>query len=87
MAININYNITDKVLCVNTEHNNLDELEVIENFYFKISCEIFLNESIILVTKQPQEYSFGKGMEKSYNLKIDKINVLINKIDKCENDF
>jgi hypothetical protein len=87
MAININYNITDKLLCVNTGHNNLDELGIIENFYFKISCKIFLNESTILVTKQPQEYSFGKGMEKSYNLKIDKSKVLINKVDKCENAF
>ena len=87
MALNIKYYSLENFICVDTEHTEMLDLNSVENLYYKILCDIFLNKSVTLITKQPQEYSFGSGMEKSCKVKLNNLSVLINKIDNCNSDL
>ena len=81
MSIKLKYNITDRAICISTKHDTFIELKVIERLYFKILREVFLNKSLLLITRQPQKYSFGEGLANKYFLRFGKETLMVNKID------
>lgn len=87
MAISIGYLKDVNILRIHTKHDRVEELEKIEDFYFDLLSILFSGESMVFITKQPQKYSYGVGMENSYYLKVNKDTLLINEIDNCNKEF
>lgn len=83
MIKQIDYSDSKNLIYISTQHIGKEQLEEVENFYFKVLCSVFLEESALLITIQPQDHSFAQGLEKNYNVKMGKNNVLINEIATC----
>lgn len=83
MPIKIDYSFFGKNLSIEIMHDDVTELPLAEKIYYKILENLFLNRPIVIITKQPQVYSFANGLGGERYFSIDKKKVLINKIDKA----
>jgi hypothetical protein len=87
MAIQVHYKESPRLLYINTNHDNLGELQLIEKYYQKILGRLFWSSKIRLITLQPQKYSFAIGIGVSYEIQAGGQKVLVNEISNCDDNL
>lgn len=84
MAITTEYRESKNSIIISFSHDNLKDLEKIENFYFQILCKIFIGKQLYILTIEPQRHSLLEKVEVFYEIIVKGIKILINEIENVE---
>ena len=80
----IKYEQHGNCISVITSIEIVEELKVIDDFFLKILIELFINQDIRIVTREPQSYSLGYEFSPHTEITIAKLDLLINDIVNCD---
>lgn len=85
MKIDVN---AHAIIKVHSNYDNVGELAKIEELFFTILSEVFLNRSVLLITITPDKrYSMGYSISSFQEINIGKSKFLINNINSCSSSL
>jgi len=81
--MNIDYQYGSNSISVSATYEKVEELQLVENVFLQILTACFSDQSVKIITKEPQKYSFGYDIEPHFTITLGKTKFLVNEIADC----
>jgi hypothetical protein len=84
MKVSIANNVNTKLIWLDVNYSNIDEIELKEQFFLSILSNLLIGSSIKIITIAPQHYSIAYDIGVCYPKNLNSKSFLINSILNCD---